>query len=82
VCEEKTSHALVLLINKSFGLTVSDEKIFRFLAFRNKNCQWWPCFFARLNQIVKILLYAQVFKIFSPETKSSIYLLVGTKKSM
>jgi hypothetical protein len=35
----------------SFGLAVSEEKIFRNLPTRNKNCLWRPCLLMDQNQM-------------------------------
>jgi len=37
---ERTFHTLFVLIIKSFGLLVSEKKIFKVSA--NQNFQWWP----------------------------------------
>ena len=42
---QRTCHRCFLLSFSSFGLVVSEEKIFLNRPIRNKNCLWWPCLF-------------------------------------
>ena len=35
----------------SFGQAVSEEKIFKNLPIRNKNCLWWPCLLMDRDEI-------------------------------
>jgi hypothetical protein len=40
---ERTAHRCFLPSFRSFGQTVSEEKIFKNRPIRNMNCLWWPC---------------------------------------
>jgi hypothetical protein len=40
---QRTFHKCFLPSFGSFGQVVSEEKIFKNRAIRNKNCLWWPC---------------------------------------
>ena len=40
---QRTFHRCFLPSFGSFGLAVSEEKIFLNRPIRNKNCLWWPC---------------------------------------
>ena len=40
---QRTFHRCFLPSFSSFGQAVSEEKIFKNLPIRNKNCLWWPC---------------------------------------
>jgi hypothetical protein len=40
---QRTFHRCFLPSFDSFGQAVSEEKIFKNLPIRNKNCLWWPC---------------------------------------
>ena len=40
---QRTFHRCFLPSFGSIGKAVSEEKIFRNLPIRNKNCLWWPC---------------------------------------
>jgi Zn-finger protein len=39
---------------RSFGQSVSEEKIFRNWPTRNKNCLWWPCLLTNQNEMCNL----------------------------
>ena len=40
---QRTCHRCFLPSFRSFGIAVTEEKIFKNQPIRNKNCLWWPC---------------------------------------
>ena len=50
---QRTFHRSFLSSFGSFGQAVSEEKIFKNLPFRNKNCPWQPCFLMDRDEMSK-----------------------------
>ena len=48
---QRTFHRCFLPNFSSFGQVVSEEKIFKNLLIRNKNCLWWPCLLMDLDEM-------------------------------
>ena len=48
---QRTFHRCFLPHFGSFGLAVSEEKIFRNRPIRNNNCLWWSCLYMNRDEI-------------------------------
>jgi hypothetical protein len=51
---QRTFHRCFLSSFGSFGLAVSEEKIFKNLPIRNKNCLWQPCLLMDRDEMSKL----------------------------
>ena len=53
-CLQKTFHRCLLPSFGSFGLVVSEKKIFRNRPIRKKNCLWWPCLLMDRDEMITL----------------------------
>ena len=71
---QRTFHRCFLPFFGSFGLAVSEEKIFKNRPIRNKNCLWWPCLLMDRNKM------SNLYKGSSIDASQQVHLAEGFQR--